>query len=83
MNHYILVYLQKPAEDERELMTAWRAMLATKLHNHGWPDAEKGRIGETAWLLDRESGASALARIVSVAESFHIPHVVRFLSSSD
>ena len=81
MKHYILVHLVKPEEDNRELSLAWRGLL-NNLEGTRRIDVKTGRIGDGAWLLDRDNDVTILAHIVHEAEAFHIDCVVKFLSES-
>jgi len=82
MKHYILVYLEKPSEEDRQLSIAWESLLST-LEQQQLLNKEKGMIGVATWLIPRSNEASTLAQIVYAAGRAHISHVVHFLSADE
>jgi hypothetical protein len=40
------------------------------------------RIGEGAWLIEKESGAPFLAEAIRNAESYHVPYILMFIEES-
>lgn len=83
MKHYILVYVEKPADVEKHPEDKYWSNLQQGLQDTNRPSEGLRRIGENCWLLDRESAASALACIVSFCERSHLIYRVRYLSSDD
>jgi len=78
--HYVLVSVQEPSEDIQSASQIWIGF-ESKTEKIELKDEQSRKLALNAWLLVRDSEASALASIVREAEGFRLKYEVYYLSS--
>ena len=77
--HYILVRIHEPPAEEPKLLQDYLGLLRGEFHSSRMQTGPDTRPSENLWLLNREDGASVLARVVSAAERLKLKTTVQFL----
>ena len=81
MNHYVLISVEKPSPAEDPEGHLWSNFVS---QTTGIESKTGGgqRLSEGQWLLDRNGGVAAFAKIVSVAQAQRLKWQVWYLSDS-